>query len=517
LEDESITAFNLEETLNKIGYKNVDVALNVEAAEEIAETKEFDLLLLDINVGRRYSGIDFAAAMKAKKEDLPVMFLTGNSDSLTVARASTIEPRAFLIKPISEHEVKVNLDLIFQQAPKSQISSKTKNELRFSKTFLDNHPNLVLRIDVSGLVMFANPVLSRVIGKDPDSVINKNVDDCDLHVSVMTLIRESLANAEKKKRKFSGECTINTIMGDRMMFVATIPELDDEKRLMSIILMMQDITDQKIATEDLILRNKKIVDSINYSRKIQQALLPSTHKLQHYLPDSFILLKPKDTVSGDFPWVYRRGDHLYIAAVDCTGHGVPGALLSVIVHFLLNEIMRMKEDILPGRALELLHLYTKRTLKQHMPGIESNDGADIALCRVNLKTHEICYSGAHRPMFYTKGDEVLEVKGDRQPIGGEQYSKRKRRLVFSNTFIEGDADTKVIIFSDGLSDQFGGADHLKRKFGSLQIRKVMENSRSLSSIETLEQMDKEFVSWKAEQKQLDDVLAVCFRMSNTQD
>lgn len=360
VENESVIAFTLEETLINIGYKNINIALTASSAQEMMENNNYDLVILDINLGNKYDGIELATIIKEKQSSLPIVFLTGYFDNLTVSKAKEVEPNAFIVKPFNENEIKINLDIIFFQRTKDSRYTQQNNELKFSRIFLNSHPNFIIRIDKSGGILFVNYLINRITGKTPADYKNKTIYNSDFEEELITIFKQCIENTEIKKRKFSLESNIPTVFGVRMMFIVVIPEFKIESELSSIVLLMQDITDQKIASNDLTIRNKKITDSITYSKKIQEAILPTSIKLQHYLPDSCILLKPKDMVSGDFPWVYKKDEYIYIAAVDCTGHGVPGALLSLIIHFLLNEIVKTSGALLPGKILEILHIYTKK-------------------------------------------------------------------------------------------------------------------------------------------------------------
>jgi len=512
VEDESITAMRIEDDLRSFGFDSVEVALDIQTARQKVESQTFDLFLLDVNLGEPYDGIEFAAELKKQNKHTQIIFITGNSDALTIEKAREIEPRAYLLKPFTSQEIRVNLELLFHSLEKSK---QTKKE-DFSKNLLDHHPNLVLRVNTNQRILFVNPVISRITGEDATKYIGLDLDSAGFNEGIQKVVSDALAGAEKKKRRFTQEVSIPTILGERMMFVVVIPEFNAKREIDAVILLMQDITDQKIATEFLVQRNKKIVDSINYSQKIQQALLPTTMRLQSYLNDSAILLMPKDVVSGDFPWLYKKNEFLYLAAVDCTGHGVPGALLSVIIHFLLNEVSKFQDGVEPGKMLELLHLYTKRTLKQNMPNADSNDGADIALCRVNLNTGELAYSGAHRSLFYCDGGTITELKGDRQPIGGEQYSRKKKRLTFTTQILQLSESGKVLMFSDGLTDQFGGPDKPVKKFSSARVAGILNQSCDKDAHETVRSIEEELNNWKGDYKQMDDVLAICFRYKRSE-
>jgi serine phosphatase RsbU (regulator of sigma subunit) len=222
---------------------------------------------------------------------------------------------------------------------------------------------------------------------------------------------------------------------------------------------------------------------------------------------------PKDIISGDFPWVHYKNHQLYIAVVDCTGHGIPGAFLSVVAHFLLNEIVKSGENLAPSKILEMLHIYTKKTLRQHLPGVGSSDGADIALCKINLQTKELIFSGAHRPLLYINNNEIHEIKGDKQPIGGTHYDRNKKRLTFTDHKINMQAGDKFLIYSDGLTDQFGGPNTARQlKFGQSSLKKLLlkASAEGLNSLDTVNSIEKDFFAWKAANKQLDDVLMLHF-------
>jgi CheY-like chemotaxis protein len=510
VEDESIIALNIKETLTKIGYKNIDIVHNIKSANKLILTNFYDLAILDINLGNEFDGIDLATSLKEKYEHLPIVFLTGNSDNLTVLRAREVEPNAYLIKPFNQNDLRINLDLIFHQRTTISRYTRRTNQLEFSKTFLENHPNLILRLSPKGDILFVNPFIQRITGNTTNDYESKTIFNAGFEIPFVDLLTTTIANAELKKRKFTIEHSIPTILGERLMFIVVIPEFKTEKVMSSLVLIMQDITDQHIATLDLIVRNKKITDSINYSKKIQEAILPTSRKLQQYLPDSCILLKPKDVVSGDFPWVHKIDNYLYVAAVDCTGHGVPGALLSIIIHFLLNEIVKTNGALLPSKILEILHIYTRRTLKQNMIDVESNDGADIALCRIDINKEELLFSGAHRALYYSRNNEIIEVKGDKQPIGGEHYTRRRKRLRFTNNKISFEPGDKFLIFSDGLPDQFGGTQKSPSKLGITAVKDIFKQTIEKSNLDTVIELEKVFKEWKSDVKQTDDVLIIGF-------
>jgi DNA-binding NarL/FixJ family response regulator len=232
--------------------------------------------------------------------------------------------------------------------------------------------------------------------------------------------------------------------------------------------------------------NLKIQDSIKYAKKIQNSILPQEVVLQDLFKESFILFRAKDVVSGDFPFVLKKDDYIYFAAVDCTGHGVPGALLSVIGSLILNELLTY-EPLIPSVVLDKLHTAVVKTLRQGQTGGENErDGMDIGMCRLNLKTGEFMFSGAHRPLYIVRhnqkpGEEPEEIKGDKYPIGGVQYRGRGMFTNFETMLKKGD---KIFVCTDGYADQFGGDDPLEpKKIGSKKIRKILVDNKDRSMAE----------------------------------
>ena len=232
--------------------------------------------------------------------------------------------------------------------------------------------------------------------------------------------------------KASAEVDFSSEMGKRVMQVNAIPEFDESNKLESVLVVSHDITERKMIELEIQNKNKKITESINYAKRIQNAILPNSRVINKALPDSFILYKPRDVVSGDFPWFVQIKDEIFIAAVDCTGHGVPGALLSLIGYFLLNDIVRSRKVTEPGKILDLLDEGVTTTLRQDEDAT-TKDGMDIALCKINVATREVEYAGAHRPLYIMKNGVMDEVKGNKFPIGGGIF---KNQTNFTNTKIK---------------------------------------------------------------------------------
>ncbi|MCH8318853.1 MAG: SpoIIE family protein phosphatase, partial [Bacteroidetes bacterium] len=261
-------------------------------------------------------------------------------------------------------------------------------------------------------------------------------------------------------------------------------------------------------TKELSEANKSITDSINYASRIQDAILPDTTQLRKFFPDSFVYYKIKDVVSGDIPWLMQKGDDIYVTVVDCTGHGVPGAMLSMIGHFLLKETISSKNILQPSEILNRLHNSVNLTLNQNI-NTDSKDGMDIALCKINLKNMEIEYAGAHRPLLHISNGVVSEIKGDRFPIGGTQYARKGREILFTNHRIKIKKEDSIFFYSDGLTDQFGGPDD--KKFSQRRVKDLLLDNQHLPMQEQKELLENTIEQWMNNQDQTDDILLIGIR------
>ncbi len=257
----------------------------------------------------------------------------------------------------------------------------------------------------------------------------------------------------------------------------------------------------------LLKQNKDIFASISYARKIQEAILPSEEVINETLPNSFFFYRPKDIVSGDFYWVERVGEKVYWAAVDCTGHGVPGAFMSILGSNSLTQIIIERGVEKPAQILEELTKHVIDSMGETRDGKDIMDGMDIALCCWNQETGILDYAGAYNPLFLIRNGELHETKATRRPVG--RYLS-KRTKPFENHSIELKSDDMIYVFSDGFADQFGGENGDKYTYKRLRAKlKECSNEEVLIQRTTLE---KEFDEWKGNRGQLDDVCLIGVRI-----
>jgi serine phosphatase RsbU (regulator of sigma subunit) len=266
------------------------------------------------------------------------------------------------------------------------------------------------------------------------------------------------------------------------------------------------IAEQKAIVEE---KNKDITDSINYARRIQTAILPSLESIRSHLPQSFVLYQPKDIVSGDFYWFTEKEERLILAVADCTGHGVPGAFMSMIGNDILTQIVIEKGYLEPGQILAGLHEGVKNALKQDTGTGETKDGMDIALISIHKNTNIVEYAGALRPLWLIKSGaaEVEEYKADKYSIGG---TASKDERVFTNHTIQVGKGDSVYLSTDGFADQFGGEKG--KKFMTRRMKDLLISMANKPMSEQKVILLDAFSEWKQKRDQVDDVLVVGIKL-----
>jgi len=366
----------------------------------------------------------------------------------------------------------------------------------------ENSPDLITRLEHDS-ISYINPTIESYTGKAPKHFLNKKVRESELDAVILDQWLAIVEQVNASQETVSSEMDFPTSMGKRIMQVNAIPEYDEQKNIESVLVVSHDITERKEIELEIQNKNKKINDSINYAKRIQNAILPNSRLVNKVLADSFVLYKPRDVVSGDFPWFVQIKNDIFIAAVDCTGHGVPGALLSLIGYFLLNDIVRSRKITEPGKILDLLDEGVTQTLRQDQDDSATKDGMDIALCRINAEDRTVEYAGAHRPLYFMKGGVMNEVKGNKFPIGGGIY---KNQTNFTTTKLQLGKGDSFYFSSDGFPDQFGGPE--VRKFGPKKTREIIERVYKKPMQEAAQVFDAEWEAWKGDHKQTDDVLLI---------
>ena len=257
------------------------------------------------------------------------------------------------------------------------------------------------------------------------------------------------------------------------------------------------IAEQKNVVE---VKNKEITQSIEYALRIQTAILPPPKIVKQYLENSFILYKPKDIVAGDFYWMETVNDLVLFAACDCTGHGVPGAMVSVVCHNALNRAVREFGLTQPAAILDKTAEIVIENFSKSEEDIK--DGMDISLCAYNVKTKELQWAGANNPLWLLQNGELIETKADKQPIGMNENSKPFTNHTFNLT-----ATDSIYLFTDGFADQFGG-DTGQKKLTKKRFKDLILSIQEQKMQEQGIALDKFITEYRKEVEQIDDILVM---------
>ncbi|MGZ4038463.1 MAG: GAF domain-containing protein [Bacteroidia bacterium] len=265
----------------------------------------------------------------------------------------------------------------------------------------------------------------------------------------------------------------------------------------------EEVIAQKVIIEE---KNKDITDSIKYAKKIQLALIPDPEVLRQPFPDSFIYYRPKDIVSGDFYWIENFSEDVTVFAVaDCTGHGVPGAFMSLICNDLMSQVIKDQNVTTPGQALTILDNKLRAMLNKSSDH-SANDGMDIALCAYHKSSMMLQFAGAHRPLIIVRNGELIEYKPSKHSIGGYLTGNK----IFDDNNIQIQKGDCIYVLTDGYSDQFGGESGKKFKFKKLQ--KLILNIAHMTMEEQHDLLEEAFVSWRGRHEQVDDVCVIGIRI-----
>ena len=403
----------------------------------------------------------------------------------------------------------------------SQVTNLSNNRISIFK------PNGEIDWFNAAFSKLINMGLEEYKNGSPINIVNVSSNPESLKAALET------CKSEKDVASYESEETLDT--GESVWMQTTLtPIFDEQEKLSLIIAVDSDITQLKLYEKNIELqkaeaekqrnlallqkdeieaKQNEIFGSIRYAKRIQTAMMPKIKQIQRDFGDSFVLFMPKDIVSGDFYWYHRIDNKYFIAAVDCTGHGVPGAFLSIIGSYLLNSIVIHNGIHRPADILKHLNRKIKISLKSEGMLDQNNDGMDIAMAVIDKEKHSIEYAGALRPMYMFCNGEFVELKGDKIPISSNisGTSINNNYTNYEQPFNTGD---QFYIFSDGIIDQFGGGDG--KKYLTKRFKDLLAEIKDLPMKEQKELIKKDHDEWRGRYDQVDDILVIGIRY-NSQD
>ncbi|HIP36425.1 MAG TPA: HAMP domain-containing protein [Crocinitomix sp.] len=347
--------------------------------------------------------------------------------------------------------------------------------------------------------------------KEKMAISNDEIGDMSLAMNKLVDGLKSTTEFAKNvgQSKFDTEYTPlseNDILGhallkmrDNLAETERILEQKVKQRTEEVVKQRDEIEQQRGKLEELY---KNVTDSILYAKRLQYSILPPKEKIQDIIPKSFVYFKPKDIVSGDFYWVEKIKNQSLYAAVDCTGHGVPGAFMSLVGANGLNSAVREHALSKPSEILDYLNEYVSESLNKSAEDSSIRDGMDMTLCAIDYGKMELQYAGANNPLYIIRDGKVLITKADKFAIASFKAGEKK----YTNHTIKLEKGDVIYVFSDGYADQFGGVKG--KKFMYKNFRKLLVEIHQLSIDEQKEVLHKEMKNWQGDVEQVDDILVI---------
>lgn len=391
---------------------------------------------------------------------------------------------------------------------KEEIESQRENLLNYTKelermSLIARETDNAIRVfDDEGNTIWVNPGYTRLYGYTLEELQNDNT----LGFSTKTPIdiKKIIRTWDYEKQSISLESEIRNKWKIKLWVQTTMSPIYDSisMDIKQIVAIDTNITTQKKAQQDIIKMNEEITGSITYAKHIQDAMLPPVSVLTSHYPDSFCYYKPRAIVSGDFYWMTEESNRLIVACADSTGHGVPGAFLSLIGISFLNKIVKERGVVQPAIILNRLRSNVISHLHQSQSELLAGDGMDMSIISIDKRTSLMEFAGAMNPMYIIRDGRIIELKPDRMPVG--YYDNEDRSFSSSKVAIK-DGD-QIYMFSDGYYDQFGGTEGLKMK--TQKFKEILLDCCHKSNNEQIAILEREFNNWKGKHEQVDDILII---------
>ena len=433
--------------------------VKVEGYNRLKSANDVDLLVISGDIKIR------PAELEARLADVNYVMLTENYPFGISSLNYTIDTEDNLI-----YEV--------QEAPLEKKGFTVKDKIR------SNHNRISSKEAWERKLQYATEIIksqSKTISSNREIISQKSEE---IGEQQKTIVDKDEEIGEKSK----------TINSQQSLLALALVSIVLISFLLLVILKIN--TQRKKVLVEIRQKNNDILNSLSYAKKLQRALLPTQDVISPVFNAHFILYKPKDIVSGDFYWMEKKGGKIYFAVADCTGHGVPGAMMSVICSKSLTKTVQDLNITEPAkildRAVEELNGYFSRS------DITINDGMDLALICIDSKHNILTFAGAHNPLYYFKNGKLNIVKADKQPVGAYDY-----RQPFTQQEIDLTEIDTLYLFSDGYTDQFGGPRN--KKFSKKKFRALLETIQKHDMVDQLEMIKTELENWQGQDEQVDDI------------
>ncbi len=516
--EKAIELFKKLNKQNYVGYLYLNIGVAYKKSNQNSKALEFFRKSQEI-----FTRISFKPGLAQVKGEIGTLYAeTGNYALALQYVEEALEVYKSLGEKLLIAQVLRQMGEIYQKAGSFatalkyfQESIKLFKELNAKKELLDSYENLASVYSSLGNYKQAYESF-KIYSNLKDSVLseeylrqmqeNEARYENEKKENEIKLQKAELAKkAAESKRKSILLLAVGLIALMVIGFSAIIFKQYAEKKKANILLAEQN--DQIKKQRDQIFQQKKeITDSIHYASRIQRAVLPSPKILEDFNIQYFILYKPRDIVSGDFYWIGAKDDKIIVTAADCTGHGVPGAFMSMLGMTLLNEITTKSDVTNAAQILDELRQLVIKSLHQSGGSEETKDGMDMALCMIDKNLKRVQFAGAFNPLYLVRGSELIEGPADRMPVGFHDRLTNN----FNNTEIPLQAGDTLYIFSDGYVDQFGGENG--KKFMAKRFKQLLIDIHEKSMEEQKQILDTTITEWRGELDQVDDILVIGLRV-----
>jgi len=386
-----------------------------------------------------------------------------------------------------------------------EIEEKNKDLERLSIVARETE-NPILILDADGTIDWVNASFERLNGcslKEFKEKYGNTIQEASNNGGINDILKK--CSETRKPLRYESP---NLLDNGKIVWEATTltPIFNAEGQLRKFIIIDDDVTERRNNEEIIKQKNKDITDSILYARQLQEAILPPADSLSKIFPESFIFFKPKDIVSGDFCWFNSTKEVALVAVADCTGHGVPGAFMSVIGNEMLNASVKDPSIHSPSATLLFLDKKIKEVFTKGGQHNQTQDGMDIGMAVWHFKDNLIQFSGAKRPLVHIRNKKEIEHPGDRISIGG----KEEREKVFTDKLFYAEPGDALYLFSDGYADQFGGPRG--KKFMHKNFVKLLCEISDMPMSQQQKELEKKFEAWRGDLEQVDDVSVIGIRI-----
>ena len=383
--------------------------------------------------------------------------------------------------------------------------------LDIQEQILDKLNTLIVVLNHDGSVDYVSKSARQLLGYEPDELLGNNwweatrfskPEGIEVKRKLMSIFNNNPGGS------YTFEHLLRTSQGGKKWIYWNVSPLNESQ----LVGVGYDITDKKQSEKKLIEQNKKlteqhkdITDSIRYAKRIQESILQTPEQINTIFENAFLLYKPKDIVSGDYYWFHENESYKFAAAVDCTGHGVPGAMMSMIANSIFKEVFFNLKETETDKILYALDKELEKALKSNQVE-NSNDGMDVALIRIDKTSGELQFSGALRSIMIVENDTINEIRGSRYPLGF--YPDVKKQFEKFSYFPE--KGSNVYLYSDGFCDQFGGEQI--RKMNRVNFKELLRTAFDIPMDEQEAFLEYSFNNWKQQEVQTDDVLVIGIKL-----